>query len=129
MKNRNKCIPDTCVAETAQNLPANSGDFGFIPGLVRSPRDGNGNSLYYSCLENPLTRAAWPATAHWATESQTRLSTAHVHTCTPRYQAPRFYSSAYCLYPLESSWCPACSHCLINVCLIIQNTNREQPMQ
>ena len=36
-----------------KNLPANAGDMGSIPGLGRSPREGNGNPLQYSCLENP----------------------------------------------------------------------------
>ena len=37
-----------------KNLPANAGDAGSIPGLGRSPGVGNGNSLQYSCLENPM---------------------------------------------------------------------------
>ena len=41
-----------------KNLPANSGDTGSIPGLGRSPRKGNSNSLQYSCLENPMNRGA-----------------------------------------------------------------------
>ena len=42
------------VAETVKNLPANAGDPGSIPGLGRSTREGNGNPLQYSCLENPM---------------------------------------------------------------------------
>ena len=38
-----------------QNLPANTGDVGSIPGLERSPGEGNGNLVQYSCLEYPLT--------------------------------------------------------------------------
>ena len=38
------------------------GDLGSIPGLGRSPGEGNGNPLQYSCLENPLDRGAWRAT-------------------------------------------------------------------
>ena len=45
-----------------KNLPANAEDAGSIRGLGRSPRGGNGNSLQYSCLENPMDRAAWQAT-------------------------------------------------------------------
>ena len=37
-----------------KNPPADAGDAGLIPGLRRSPREGNGNPLYYSCLENPV---------------------------------------------------------------------------
>ena len=39
-----------------KNLPANAGDMGSIPGLGRSLGEGNGNSLQYSCLGNPLDR-------------------------------------------------------------------------
>ena len=37
----------------------NSGDLGSIPGLERSPGEGNGNPLQYSCLENPMDVGAW----------------------------------------------------------------------
>ena len=39
-------------------------DLGSIPGSGRSPGEGNGNSLQYSCLENPMDRGAWRATVH-----------------------------------------------------------------
>jgi len=42
----------------------NVGDLGLIPGLGRSPGEGNGNPLQYSCLENPMDRGAWWATVH-----------------------------------------------------------------
>ena len=42
----------------------NAGDPGSIPGSGRSPGDGNGNPLQYSCLENPMDRGAWRATVH-----------------------------------------------------------------
>ena len=60
-----------------KNLPANAGaerDIGSIPGLGRSPGEGNGNQCQYSSLENPMERGAWRATIHGATKSQTRLS-------------------------------------------------------
>jgi len=41
-----------------KNLPANSGDIGSIPGSGRSPVEGNGNPLQYSCLGNPMDRGA-----------------------------------------------------------------------
>ena len=47
-----------------KNPPANAGDEDLIPGLERSPREGNGNSLQYSCLENLVDREAWRATVH-----------------------------------------------------------------
>ena len=49
-----------------KNLPANEGDTGgmdAIPGLRRSPGGENGNPLQYYCLENPMDRGAWQATA------------------------------------------------------------------
>ena len=42
----------------------NAGDLGSIPGLGRSPGEGNGNPLQYSCLENPMDRGAWQATGY-----------------------------------------------------------------
>ena len=50
------------------------GDVGSIPGLGRSPGEGNGNPLEYSCLENPINRGAWRATGHGVAKSQTQLS-------------------------------------------------------
>ena len=42
----------------------NAGDLGSIPGLGRSRGEGNGNSLQYSCLGNPMDQGAWWATVH-----------------------------------------------------------------
>ena len=42
----------------------NAGDPGSIPGLGRSPEEGNGNPLQYSCLENSMDKGAWWATVH-----------------------------------------------------------------
>ena len=52
----------------------NAADLGLIPGLGRSPGEGNGNPLQYSCLENPMDGGAWWATVHRVAESWTRLS-------------------------------------------------------
>ena len=57
-----------------KEFACNTGYPGLIPGLGRSPRDGNGNPLQYSCLENPMDRGAWQATVHGVTKSWTRLS-------------------------------------------------------
>ena len=53
----------------------NAGDLGLIPGLGRSPGEGNGNSLQYSCLENSMDRGAWCATTHGDTNNHMQLST------------------------------------------------------
>jgi len=48
----------------AKNLPANAEDTGSIPGSGRSPGEGNGYPLWYSCLGNLMDRGAWWATVH-----------------------------------------------------------------
>ena len=53
-----------------------AGDTGSIPGLGRSPGEGNDNSLQYSCLGNPIDRRAWQVTVHRFAESDT---TEHTH--------------------------------------------------
>ena len=52
----------------------NTGERGLIPGSVRFPGGGHGNSLQCSCLENPMDRGAWWVTVHGIAKSQTRLS-------------------------------------------------------
>ena len=66
-------IYDNCPGGSmVKNPPANAGDTGSVPGLGRSPGEGNGNSLQYSCLENPMDGGAWWATAYgFAKESDT----------------------------------------------------------
>ena len=54
-----------------KNLSASTGDEGSISGLGRSPGEGNGNSLQYSCLGNPMDRGAWWATVHGVAASDT----------------------------------------------------------
>ena len=51
-----------------KNLLTNAGDTGSIPGTGRSPGEGNGNPLQYSCLGNPIDRGAWQATVHRVAE-------------------------------------------------------------
>ena len=60
-----------------KNPPANVGDVrdvGSIPGSGRSPGEGNGNPLQYSCLESPTDRGAWWAPVHWVTVDMTEAS-------------------------------------------------------
>ena len=52
----------------------NAGDLGSIPGSGRSPGEGHGNPLQYSCLGNPMDRGDWWTTVHGVAKSQTRLS-------------------------------------------------------
>ena len=76
----------------------NAGDPGSIPGLGRSPGEGNCNPLQYSCLENPMGRGA---TVHWVTKSRTRLSD---FTFTFTFPLP-FLNPAW---TSESSWLMYC---------------------
>ena len=50
------------VAQAVKESACNAGDLGWIPGSGRSPGEGNGNLLHYSCLGNPMEREAWWAT-------------------------------------------------------------------
>ena len=55
------CLP---VGSVVKNLPVNAGDAGSVPGLGRSPGEGNGNPPQCSCLANSMDRGAWWATVH-----------------------------------------------------------------
>ena len=57
-----------------------AGDVGSTPGSGRSPGEGNGNPLQYSCLENPMDRGAWWAMVHGVTKSWPQLSDKCFHT-------------------------------------------------
>ena len=86
------------VALLVKNLPANAvniRDSGLISGLRRSPRGGHGDPLQCSCLENPLDRGAWWATAHWVTHSQIRLRW--------KAMAPHSRTLAWKIPPVEKS--------------------------
>ena len=63
------------VALAIKNPPAKAGGIkDSIPGSGRSPGEGHGNPLWYSCLENPMDRGAWRATVHGVAKRGTRLS-------------------------------------------------------
>ena len=68
-----------------KNPPANAEDIrdmGSIPGLGRSPGGGNGNSLQYSCLENPMDRGVWWTMVHMVAMGWTRLKQLSTRICT-----------------------------------------------
>ena len=75
--------------------------WGSIPGLSRSPGGGNGNPLWYSCLDNSMDRGAWCATAHGVTRSWTQLSD---WACTHKVVRARWGSCTDCL----GAWLPPC---------------------
>ena len=58
----------------SEESACNAVDLGSIPGLGRSPGEGNGCPLQYSCSENSMNRGAWRATVHGVAKSRTRLS-------------------------------------------------------
>ena len=62
------------IIPSSQGSACNEGDLGLSPGSGRSPGEGNGNPLQYSCLENPMDGGAWRATVHGVLKSWTRLS-------------------------------------------------------
>ena len=68
-------FPDGSVVK---NPPANARDLGSIPGSGRTPKEGNGNPLQYSCLGNPMDRGGWWATVHGVAKSGTAEHT-HAH--------------------------------------------------
>ena len=70
------------MVQTVENLPANAGVPGSISGSERSPGEGNGYPLQYSCQENSTDTGAWRATVHGVTKSQARLSTNTLTFCT-----------------------------------------------
>ena len=71
------------MAQVVKNPSANSGDIrgvSLIPGFWKSPGEGNEHPLQYFCLENPMDRAAWQATAHGVARSQTWLKWLSKHS-------------------------------------------------
>ena len=69
-----------------KNPPANTGNMGLIPGSGRSPGEGNGSPLPYSCLGNPMDRGAWWAAVHGITKES--------NNSVPSKQHARFYAGA-----------------------------------
>ena len=67
-----------------KNLLANAGDAGLMPRSGRSPGEGNGNSLWYSCIENPMDRGSWQAAVYGAAGVRHNLATKQqeeLHVC------------------------------------------------
>ena len=62
-----------------KNLPASAGDWGWILGSRRSPGGKQGNTLQYSCLENPMDRGSWQSTVRSVTKNRTQLKRLSTH--------------------------------------------------
>ena len=73
---------------------SNAGDRGSIPGSGRSPGEGNGNPLQYSCLENPMDGGTWYATVHGIGESDT---TEQLHSSLYDYTVKESEAAQLCL--------------------------------
>ena len=82
-----------CYSETpgsdGKESACNVGDPGSIPRLRRSPGEGTGNPLRYSCLENLTGRGAWRATVHGVAKSRTPLNDSHFHDTGMRIEQAR----------------------------------------
>ena len=68
-----KGFPDGIVVKNPLANVDDTREAGSIPGLRRFPRRGNGNTLQYSCSDNPMDRGAWQATLDEVSKSQTQL--------------------------------------------------------
>ena len=64
-------LSDKTGGSDGKGSACNAGDLGLIPGSGRSPGEGNGNPLQYSCLKNPMDGGGWQATVHGVTKSWT----------------------------------------------------------
>ena len=93
------------VAQMIKNPPANAGDRRSIPESGRSPGEGNGNPLQYSCLVNSRDRRAWPAIVCGVAKSRTQLSDPPTHTHTHTHIQQTFIGLMMCA---TCTWHPGC---------------------
>ena len=96
-----------------KNLPANAGDIrdvASVPGSGRSHGGGHDNLLRYPCLENPVDRGAWPATAHWVGHDWSDI-VCNVYMSIPISQ---FLPLPYPWYPYICSLCLCLYFCFVN---------------
>ena len=74
----NRGHPDSLAGKEPFCNAGDPGDTGSVPGSGRSPGEGNGYPLQYSCLENLRNRGAWQTTIHEVAKSQIQLSICHI---------------------------------------------------
>ena len=78
-------LPGWLVAKESTSKAGDAGDTVLIPGSRRSPGEGDGNPLQYSCLENSIYRGTWWTTVHGVSkQSDTTEAAEHAHTSLPR---------------------------------------------
>ena len=98
-----------------KEIACNAGDPDLIPGSRRSPEEGNGYPVQYSCLENSMDRGAWWATVHGVAKSQTWLKWLSMHTHT--------HAPTWCWGPQEIvRWASS-----LNKCDLVQITQSLPP--
>ena len=96
-------FPGGVVVKNSPAYPRDTRVVGSIPGSGRSPGEGNGNPLQYSCLENPMDRGAWRATDHGVAKSWTRRTRLHCLLIHGRNSAPP--RPAECTFQLTGPVC------------------------
>ena len=101
-KNAKKECMYVCGGSDGKEAACNAEDLSLIPGLGRSPGEGNGNPLQHSGLENPMDRRAWRATVHGVAESWTRLSDFHFTSHTQEEEEDRYGGQL----PIPAMMCP-----------------------
>ena len=99
-KERNSVIQGLSCGSEVKEYACYAGAPGSIPELGRSPREGNGNPLQHSCLENPMNRGAWWAIVHEVTKQSDRTEHS-THTDTHRHTHTHRSSI------ISGSWCSA----------------------
>ena len=94
-----------------KNLTANAGDIrdkGLTPGLGRSPEGGHGNTLQYSCLENPMDRGGWRATVHRVRHDRSDLARTPTYQTYVRILLDFHNYERFSLYLEEIIYCTYC---------------------
>ena len=103
-----KCLPG---GTNGKESACQARGVGSIPGSGRSPGEGNGNPLQYSCLENPTDREAWQVAVHRVTKSWIQLKWLGTHTCTGLVRAAaELTPQGHGEVKRFLKWCPSSTH-------------------
>ena len=102
------------LSSVGKESACNPGDTGSIPGSGRSPGEGNGNPLQYSCLENPMSRGAWQATVYGFTRVGHNLVTNTTTTTTCNRAARKMLRMSDHTIPLLRTILEPCPYLIPN---------------